>query len=62
MNAIVRRDDNVHFANTAEVLDQLIQHGTYADDLIVFPGRGMSDIPSRIELYKQLTKFFTDNL
>ncbi|HEY6465211.1 MAG TPA: S9 family peptidase [Candidatus Acidoferrales bacterium] len=57
-------DDNVHFANTAEVLDQLIQHGTYADDLIVFPGRGhgMSDVPSRIELYRELTKFFSDNL
>lgn len=57
-------DDNVHFANTAEILDQLLQHGSYADELIVFPGRGhgMSDVPSRIELYKQLTKFFSDNL
>lgn len=57
-------DDNVHFANTAEILDQLIQHGTYADDLLIFPGRGhgMSDVPSRIELYKELTKFFSDNL
>jgi dipeptidyl-peptidase-4 len=57
-------DDNVHFANTAEVLDQMIQHGTYPDDLVIFPGRGhgMSDVPSRIELYKELTKFFSDNL
>ena len=32
-------DDNVHFANTLEVLDELIAAGKYAE-VAVFPGRG----------------------
>lgn len=57
-------DDNVHFANTANLLDALIQHGTYPTDLVLLPGRGhgMSDVPARIELYKRLTAFFVNNL
>ena len=57
-------DDNVHFANTAEVLDQLILHGKYASDLVIFPGRGhgISDLPARIELYREMTNFFLKNL
>lgn len=57
-------DDNVHFANTAGLLDALIQRGTYPTDLVLLPGRGhgMSDVAARIELYKQLTAFFVDNL
>lgn len=57
-------DDNVHFANTADLLDALIQHGQYPADLVVLPGRGhgMSDVPARLTLYKQLTSFFLNNL
>jgi len=57
-------DDNVHFANTAEVLDKLILHGEYASDLVIFPGRGhgISDLPARIELYHEMTNFFLKNL
>jgi dipeptidyl-peptidase-4 len=57
-------DDNVHFANTAEVLDQLILHGEYASDLVIFPGRGhgISDLRARIELYRKMTNFFLKNL
>jgi dipeptidyl-peptidase-4 len=57
-------DDNVHFANTTEVLNKLILQGTYATDLVILPGRGhgMSDTPARIELYKEITKFFLDGL
>jgi len=57
-------DDNVHFANTAEVLNELIAHGMYASDLVILPGRGhsMSDVPARMELYRELEKFFLDNL
>ncbi|HKQ86441.1 MAG TPA: S9 family peptidase [Candidatus Acidoferrales bacterium] len=57
-------DDNVHFANTADLLNALILHGTYPNDLLILPGRGhgMSDAPARIELYKQLTAFFLNNL
>jgi dipeptidyl-peptidase-4 len=57
-------DDNVHFANTAEVLNKLILQGTYASDLVILPGRGhgMEDVPARIELFNELTKFFLQNL
>lgn len=57
-------DDNVHFANATEILDKLILQGTYATDLVILPGRGhsMSDRPARIALYKEMEKFFSDNL
>jgi dipeptidyl-peptidase-4 len=57
-------DDNVHFANTSEVINELIQNGKYPADLAIFPGRGhsMSDRPARIQLFEQITRFFTNNL
>jgi len=57
-------DDNVHFANTSEVLNELIAHGSYPADLLVFPGRGHSigDSPARIELFQRITDFFLKNL
>ena len=57
-------DDNVHFANTSEVLNELIAHGSYPTDLMIFPGRGHSigDPPARIELFKRITEFFLKNL
>jgi dipeptidyl-peptidase-4 len=57
-------DDNVHFANTAELLNRFITLGRYPNDLVIIPGRGhsMTDRAARIELFRQLTKFFEHNL
>jgi len=57
-------DDNVHFANTSEVINELIQNGKYPDELAIFPGRGhpMGDRPARIQLFEQITRFFVNNL
>ena len=33
-------DDNVHFANTSEMINALIAAGHYPDDVMIFPGRG----------------------
>jgi dipeptidyl-peptidase-4 len=57
-------DDNVHFANTSAVLNALIAHGSYPDDVMIFPGRGhgISDSPARIELFHRITDFFLKNL
>ena len=57
-------DDNVHFANTSEVLNELILAGKYPANLMLFPGRGhgISDIPARIELFRGLTEFLLNNL
>jgi dipeptidyl-peptidase 4 len=57
-------DDNVHFANTSEVLNELILAGKYPANLMLFPGRGhgISDIPARIELFRGLTEFILNNL
>jgi len=56
-------DDNVHFANTLELLDELIAKGKYVE-VMPFPGRGhgVSDPAARIVLMKRATKFFVDNL
>jgi dipeptidyl-peptidase 4 len=57
-------DDNVHFANTSEVLNELIAHGSYPADVMIFPGRGhsISDTPGRIELFDRIAEFFLKNL
>ncbi len=57
-------DDNVHFANTSEVLNELIAHGSYPAEVMIFPGRGHSigDAPARIELFQRITDFFLGNL
>ena len=56
-------DDNVHFANTLALVDDLIAHGKPVE-VMPFPGRGhgVSDPPARIVLMKRVTKFFVDNL
>ena len=56
-------DDNVHFANTLELVDELIAKGKSVE-VMPFPGRGhgVSDPPARIFLMKRVTKFFVDNL
>ena len=57
-------DDNVHFANTSEVLNEFIAHGSYPAEVMIFPGRGhaISDSPARIELFHRITEFFLKNL
>ncbi|MGA9884811.1 MAG: S9 family peptidase [Candidatus Acidiferrales bacterium] len=57
-------DDNVHFANTAELLSRFVSLGRYPDDLVIIPGRGhsMSDRAARIEVFREITKFIDDNL
>jgi dipeptidyl-peptidase-4 len=57
-------DDNVHFANTTELLNRFISLGRYPDDLVIIPGRGhsMTDRPGRIELFREMTRFFENNL
>jgi dipeptidyl-peptidase-4 len=57
-------DDNVHFANTAEVLNQMIDNGRYPAQLMIFPGRGhpIGDAAARIQLFERMTEFFLKNL
>jgi dipeptidyl-peptidase-4 len=56
-------DDNVHFANTLSVIDDLIEAGKYVE-VLAFPGRGhgVSDPPARRVLMQRVTQFFLDNL
>lgn len=57
-------DDNVHFANTTELINELILAGAYPDDLMIFPGRGhgMTDWQARVQLYQRITDFLLRNL
>ncbi|HWW17277.1 MAG TPA: DPP IV N-terminal domain-containing protein, partial [Candidatus Saccharimonadales bacterium] len=56
-------DDNVHFANTLSVINDLIEAGKYVE-VLAFPGRGhgVSDPPARRVLMQRVTQFFLDNL
>jgi dipeptidyl-peptidase-4 len=56
-------DDNVHFANTLAVINDLIEVGKYVE-VLAFPGRGhaVSDPPARRVLMQRITQFFLDNL
>ena len=56
-------DDNVHFANTLSLINELIAHGKYAEVMPV-PGRGhgASDPAARKVLFTRVTQFFLDNL
>ena len=57
-------DDNVHFANTTEVLNQMIDNNRYPSALMIFPGRGhpIGDAAARIQLFERITEFFLKNL
>jgi len=57
-------DDNVHFANTAEVVNEFIQNGHYPADVMIFPGRGhpIGDREARIQLFERMAEFFLNNL
>jgi dipeptidyl aminopeptidase/acylaminoacyl peptidase len=54
----------VHFANTAEVLNQMIDNSRYPTALMIFPGRGhpIGDAAARIQLFERMTEFFLKNL
>jgi dipeptidyl-peptidase-4 len=56
-------DDNVHFANTLSLIDELIKAGKYVE-VLPFPGRGhgVSDPPARRILMNRVMQFFLDNL
>ncbi len=56
-------DDNVHFANTVELVEQFIQADKYAE-VAIYPGRGhgVSDPPARVQLFQRVTEFFLANL
>jgi dipeptidyl-peptidase-4 len=56
-------DDNVHFANTLAVINDLIEAGKYVE-VLAFPGRGhgVSDPPARRVLMQRVTQFFLDSL
>ncbi|MBZ5694434.1 MAG: S9 family peptidase [Acidobacteriia bacterium] len=57
-------DDNVHFTNTSEVINELILAGKYPAGLMIFPGRGhgMGDLSARIALFRGVTEFLLNNL
>ncbi len=59
-------DDNVHFANSTELIQKLIETGRYAGhvQLMIFPGRGhpISDWPARVQLFERMTAFLLKNL
>jgi len=56
-------DDNVHYANTLALINDLIEMGKYVE-VMAFPGRGhgVSDLPARRLLMRRVTQFFQDNL
>jgi dipeptidyl-peptidase-4 len=57
-------DDNVHFANSVELLNAMIDSGRYPDQLVVFPGRGhgISDAAARILEIQKTVEFILRNL
>jgi dipeptidyl-peptidase-4 len=57
-------DDNVHFANTSEMLNELIASGRYATELMIFPGRGhpIGDREATMLLFEHIAQFVSDNL
>ncbi len=56
-------DDNVHFANTLTLINQLIEKKKYVE-VMPFPGRGhgVSDSAARIVLMNRVTQYFMKNL
>ena len=56
-------DDNVHFANTLALINELVENGKYVE-VLPFPGRGhgISDAPAQRLLMERVTRFFLDNL
>jgi dipeptidyl-peptidase 4 len=56
-------DDNVHYANTLALINEMIEDGRYVE-VMAFPGRGhgASDPAARRVLMNRVTQFFLDNL
>jgi len=56
-------DDNVHYSNTLDVINDLIGDGKYVE-VIAAPGRGhgVSDPPARKIVWARVMQFFLDNL
>jgi dipeptidyl-peptidase 4 len=56
-------DDNVHYANTLAVINELIENEKYVE-VIALPGRGHgpTDPEARVVLWNRVTKYFLDNL
>jgi dipeptidyl-peptidase-4 len=56
-------DDNVHYANTLSLINELIKNGLYVE-VIAAPGRGhgVSDPSARRIVWSRVTQFFLDNL
>jgi dipeptidyl-peptidase-4 len=56
-------DETVHFANTLELIDELIKARKFVE-VLPFPGRGheVSDSAARIVLFRRVTEFFVQNL
>jgi dipeptidyl-peptidase 4 len=56
-------DDNVHFANTLTLLNELIESGKYVE-VMPFPGRGhgVTDMEARRVLMNRVMQFFLANL
>jgi dipeptidyl-peptidase-4 len=56
-------DDNVHYANTLQLQDDLIRAGKHVE-IIAYPerGHGISDATAQIHLFRRVTQFFLDNL
>jgi dipeptidyl-peptidase-4 len=57
-------DDNVHFANSVELLNALIDGLHYPDQVMVFPGRGhgISDRAARVLSIQRTLEFILANL
>jgi len=57
-------DDNVHFANSVELLNALIDSGLYPDQLMVFPGRGhgIGDAAARVLMVQRTMEFILNSL
>jgi dipeptidyl-peptidase-4 len=56
-------DDNVHYANTVQLMEEFIKAGKYPE-IFFYPGRGhgISDPTARLHLFRKVTQFFLDNL
>jgi dipeptidyl-peptidase 4 len=56
-------DDNVHYANTLTLINDLVEAGKYVE-VLAFPGRGhgVSDPQARRVLMQRVTQYFLDNL
>jgi dipeptidyl-peptidase-4 len=56
-------DDNVHFGNTVQLMEEFIKAGKYPE-IFFYPGRGhgISDPTAKLHLFRRVTQFFLDNL